>query len=84
MTLTVDDVGALLFSYDIGFQDKTHFFREIGMCDVRRENHPRFSYNLPVPLTLTKVDHALMQQETKNHNGLHYESTTPSYVPLNS
>ena len=84
MTLTVDDVGALLFSYDIGFQDKTHFFREIGVCDVRRENHPRFSYNLRVPLTLTKVDHALMQQETKNHHGLRYKSTTPSYVPLNS
>ena len=70
MTLTVDDVGALLFSYDIGFQDKTHFFREIGVCDVCRENYPCFSYNLPVPLTLTKVDHALMQQETKNRNGV--------------
>ena len=54
------------------------------MCDVRWENRALFSYNLPVPLTLTKVDHALMQQETKNRHGLRYESTTPSYVPLNS
>ena len=66
------------------FKTRPIFFREIGVCDVRRENHPRFSYTLPVPLTLTKVDHALMQQETKNRHGLRYESTTPSYVPLNS
>ena len=43
------------------------------MCDVRWENRALFSYNLPVPLTLTKVDHALMQQQTKNRHGLRYE-----------
>ena len=56
MTLTVHDVGALLFSYDIGFQDETHFFREIGVCDVRRENHPHCVVKiLPCSIWATKL-----------------------------
>ena len=71
--MALDDIGALMFSHDIGLQNKTYFYREIGLCNLHGDSHALFSYNLPSPVHLTKTDIALMKQKSVNEHGMHYE-----------
>ena len=80
--MTLDDIGALMFSHDIGLQNKTYFYREIGLCNLHGDSHALFSYNLPSPVHLTKRDIALMKQKTVNEHGMHYEISNDQPHPF--
>ena len=80
--MVLDDIGALMFSHDIGLQNKTYFYREIWLCNLHGDSHALFSYNLPIPVHLTKTDIALMKQKTVNEHGMHYEISNDQLHPF--
>ena len=80
--VALDDIGALMFSHNIGLQNKTYFYREIGLCNLHGDSHALFSYSLPSPVHLTKTDIALMKQKTVNEHGMHYEISNDQLHPF--
>ena len=80
--MALDDIGALMFSHNIGLQNKTYFYREIGLCNLHGDSHALFSYNLPSPVHLTKTDIALMKQKTVNEHGMLYEISNDQLHPF--